>query len=87
MTPQSVRASDIMSSPVLGVRLDDPVLEAGRKMAKHGVSGLAVLDETMKTLARSRVKALGIDAQNTIVVDRERVLAEADRRGIAVVAL
>jgi DUF1009 family protein len=43
--------------------------------------------ETVKTLGRSRVKALGIDAANTIVVDRQAVLAEADRREIAVVAL
>ena len=48
--PGSLRARDIMSSPVLGVRLDDPVLKAGRRMTKHGVSGLAVRDGKGRTV-------------------------------------
>ncbi len=49
-TPAFLRANDIMSHPVLGVRLDDPVREAGRRMTKHGVSGLAVRDAKGRTV-------------------------------------
>lgn len=48
--PPFLRAGDIMSRPVLGVRLGDPVMEAGRKMAKHGISGLAVRDGKGRTV-------------------------------------
>lgn len=49
-TPESLRASDVMSSPVLGIRPGDPVQKAAHKMAKHGVSALAVRDGKGRTV-------------------------------------
>ncbi len=43
--------------------------------------------ETMKRLVRSRASAIAFQAGRVILLDREKFLALADRRGIAVVAV
>jgi DUF1009 family protein len=42
--------------------------------------------ETMKTMAGVRATCLAIEAGRTIILDREAVVTEADRAGIAIVA-
>jgi len=42
--------------------------------------------ETLKTMAGVRASCLAIEAGRTIVLDREAVIAEADRAGITIVA-
>lgn len=41
---ETLRARDVMASPVRSVRITDSVREAADSMARHRVSGLAVLD-------------------------------------------
>jgi DUF1009 family protein len=42
---------------------------------------------TIEVMERSRATALGIDAGRTLVFDRERLIAEADRAGITIAAV
>ena len=43
--------------------------------------------QTMRVLRRARVSAVAIQAKRTIFLDREEVLAEANRHGMSIVAL
>ncbi len=43
--------------------------------------------ETLRTLREAHVAVLGIDAENTVIVDKESVIAEADKHGLAIVAV
>lgn len=79
---------------------DATILRAGRlagrgvvvvKVAKRGhdmrfdipVIGM----HTMKTLRKARASVLAVEARRTILLERDRVLAEADRLGIAITAV
>jgi DUF1009 family protein len=53
------------------MRFDIPVIGAG----------------TLPALKRARVSALAFQARRTILLDRERVIATANRLGLALVAL
>jgi DUF1009 family protein len=43
--------------------------------------------DTLRTLREAHVGVLAIDAANTVIVDKESVVAEADRHGISIVAV
>jgi DUF1009 family protein len=43
--------------------------------------------ETIRTMAEAGVSALALEAEKSVVFDREEMVAEADRKGIAVVAI
>lgn len=43
--------------------------------------------ETLRTLKEAHVGVLAIDAENTVIVDKDTVIAEADRQGIVLVAV
>ena len=60
-----------VSKPKQDMRFDIPVI------------GLSTLD----TMIASGVTALVIDAQRTLIFDKEQVVATADRNGIAIVAM
>lgn len=78
---------------------DETILRAGRlggpgivivKVAKRGhdmrfdipVIGM----HTMKLLKKTRAAALAVEARRTILLERERIVAEADRLGVCIVA-
>lgn len=42
---------------------------------------------TLRLLSRCRVSALGLEAGRTLMLERERLVREADRRGIALIGL
>ena len=60
-----------LAKPNQDLRFDVPVI------------GLA----TIRLMARLKVSALAIEARNTLMIDREDLLREADEQGIAIVAV
>jgi UDP-2,3-diacylglucosamine hydrolase len=78
---------------------DQTILRAGRlggpgsvvvKVAKRGHDmrfDIPIIGErTFKMLNKAKATCLAVEAKRTILLDRERLVAEADRRGIAFVA-
>jgi len=43
--------------------------------------------ETLRALKEAHVAVLAIDAENTVIVDKDTVIAEADKNGLAIVAV
>ncbi len=79
---------------------DATILRAGQlagpgvavvKVAKRGhdmrFSFPVIGMHTMKTLKKARASVLALEARRTILLEREKVLAEADRLGIALTAV
>jgi DUF1009 family protein len=46
----------------------------------------AIGTETIKTMEQVKASCLAVEAGKTIIIDREAVVADADRAGIAIVA-
>ena len=75
-----LRAGTLVPEPLVVVKCGCPEQDRRFDMPVIGM-------ETLRALAEAHVNVLGIDAENTVIVDKDTVIAEADRTGLAIVAL
>src|SRR5581483_10412746 len=75
-----LRAAGLVKEPLVVVKVGCPNQDRRFDMPVVGM-------ETLRTLVEAHVNVLAIDAENTVFVDRDSVVDEANRRQIAIIAL
>jgi DUF1009 family protein len=75
-----LRAGTLVPEPLVVVKCGCPEQDRRFDMPVIGM-------ETLRTLREAHVAVLAIDAENTVIVDKDTVISEADKQGLAIVAV
>ena len=75
-----LRAGTLIPEPLIVVKCGCPEQDRRFDMPVVGT-------ETLRALGEAHVAVLAIDAENTVIVDKDKVIAEADKQGLAIVAV
>lgn len=74
------RAGTLIPEPLVVVKVGAPEHDRRFDMPVVGM-------DTLRTLSEAHVSVLAIDAEYTVIVDKDSVIQQADRQGLAIVAV